>query len=224
MGTDVVGVSNYHVVAMDVAGGTIPIGYAIMQPSPGDLWLCFDYEPDDVVGQLVDFEPIHFCDCLDSACLGSPANNNTIDAAVFGPGHLVPDLTNEIDNATLPDGYGMPKSDTISPAELAININMNVQKYGRTTGQTNGQISAIGATFDVQYPGGLCARFVDQIVIGTPGFSAGGDSGSLIVADGGCDDRRPVGLLFAGDGVALTVANPIDAVLAAFPGLTVDGE
>ncbi len=125
-------------------------------------------------------------------------------------------------NATLPDGYGMPKSDTISPAELA--INMNVQKYGLTTGQTNGQISAIGGTFDVQYPGGQCARFVDQIVIGTAGFSAGGDSGSLIVTDDACNDRRPVGLLFAGDGVALTVANPIDAVLAAFPGLTIDGE
>ncbi len=80
------------------------IGDAIMQPSPGDLWLCIDYEPDDVVGQLVDFEPIQFCDCLDSDCLGSPANNNTVDAAVFGPGNLVPDLTNEIDNATLPDG------------------------------------------------------------------------------------------------------------------------
>ena len=222
MGTDVVGVSNYHVIALDVGGGTMSIGDAIMQPSPGDDDVGWEYINEDRVGQLVDFEPIQFCDCLDSVCLGSPANNNTIDAAIFGPGNLVPDLAGLIDNATLPDGYGMPKSDTISPAELT--INMNVQKYGRTTGQTNGQISAIGATFDVQYPGGQCARFVDQIVIGTAGFSAGGDSGSLIVADDACNDRRPVGLLFAGDGVALTVANTIDAVLTAFPGLTIDGE
>ena len=61
----------------------------------------------------------------------------------------------------------------------------------------------------------------------TPGgFSAGGDSGSLIVAKGQgrnkANDRKPVGLLFAGSSFA-TIANPIDAVLAAF-GVTIDGE
>ena len=70
------------------------------------------------------------------------------------------------------------------------------------------------------------ARFVNQIII-TPGsFSAGGDSGSLIVVDGKgknkADDRKPVGLLFAGSSFA-TIANPIDAVLTRF-GVTIDGE
>ncbi|NIP38989.1 MAG: hypothetical protein GWM89_08020 [Candidatus Dadabacteria bacterium] len=222
MGTDVVGVSNYHVIAIDVSGTISAIGEPIMQPSPGDLWSCIDYESNDVVGVLADYEPIQFCDCQDSACLDLPANINTVDAAVFGPASFVPDLAVTIDNATLPDGYGMPKSDTISPAELT--IGMNVQKYGRTTGQTNGFVSAIGATFNVQYPNGLCARFVDQVVIESAGFSAAGDSGSLIVVDDGCNDRRPVGLLFAGDQATITVANPIDEVLNAFPGLTVDGE
>jgi hypothetical protein len=66
------------------------------------------------------------------------------------------------------------------------------------------------------------ARFVDQILI-TPGtFSGGGDSGSLVVCDGGADDRKPVGLLFAGSS-SYTVANPIDAVLDRF-GVAIDGE
>ena len=57
----------------------------------------------------------------------------------------------------------------------------------------------------------------------TPGsFSAGGDSGSLIVIRGGPNKLKPVGLLFAGSASA-TIANPIDAVLARW-GLTIDGQ
>lgn len=67
------------------------------------------------------------------------------------------------------------------------------------------------------------ARFVDQILIGGGGFSAGGDSGSLIVLNAkGANARQPVGLLFAG-GSGFTVANPIDAVLDRF-GVTIDGQ
>ena len=98
-------------------------------------------------------------------------------------------------------------------------------KYGRTTSQTKGQVYAINATVNVGYDWGV-ARFVNQIII-TPGsFSAGGDSGSLIVIDGKgknkADDRKPVGLLFAGSAF-ITVANPIDAVLTWF-GVTIDGQ
>ena len=65
-----------------------------------------------------------------------------------------------------------------------------------------------------------------QIII-TPGtFSAGGDSGSLIVEDAkgknASDRNKPVGLLFAGSPF-FTVANPIGSVLERF-GVTIDGE
>ena len=67
---------------------------------------------------------------------------------------------------------------------------------------------------------------MNQIIIEPGSFSAGGDSGSLVVVDGKgkdrADDRRPVGLLFAGS-VFITVANPIDLVLDRFD-VTVDGE
>ena len=95
-----------------------------------------------------------------------------------------------------------------------------VQKYGRTTGHTRGKVTGINAILDVNYRTGR-ARFVDQIVVTGQGFSAGGDSGSLIVTDGrGRKDRRPVGLLFAGS-PNTTIANPIDLVLDRF-GVTVD--
>jgi predicted phage tail protein len=61
---------------------------------------------------------------------------------------------------------------------------------------------------------------VDQIGISPGTFSAGGDSGSLIVTDD--ENNNPVGLLFAGSST-LTIANKIDLVLDHF-GVTIDGE
>ena len=90
---------------------------------------------------------------------------------------------------------------------------MRVRKYGRTTGQTNGRIDAINAIVNVNYGSPGVARFVNQIIIKPGNFSAGGDSGSLIVVQKGGDAGKPVGLLFAGS-FSITVANPIDAVLS----------
>ena len=74
------------------------------------------------------------------------------------------------------------------------------------------------------FVGGIrsCALFVDQVIIRPGNFSAGGDSGSLILGEKGGDKLKPVGLLFAGS-FSITVANPIDAVLGEF-GVTIDGQ
>ena len=174
------------------------IGDAVIQPGTYDG----GSSTADDIGTLFDFEPIDF------------SGDNVIDAAIA--------LTSSDDlgNATPSAGYGTPKSTIIAPA-----INMPVMKFGRTTGFTKGRIYAINATVNVGYDGGV-ARFVGQIII-TPGsFSAGGDSGSLIVADGkgrnNSDKGKPVGLLFAGSS-SYTVANPIYDVLDAF-GVTIDGK
>lgn len=159
--------------------------------------------PADDIGTLFDYETIIF----------STSANNLIDAAIAST------TTAKLGNATPSDGYGTPKTDIISAS-----LKMKVKKYGRTTGQTSGQVYAINATVNVGYSSGV-ARFIEQIII-TPGsFSAGGDSGSLIVVNGKgrnkADDRMPVGLLFAGSNV-VTIANPIDFVLVRF-GVTIDG-
>ena len=95
-----------------------------------------------------------------------------------------------------------------------------VHKVGRTTGQTQGRVTAFDVdNVLVQYDIGTL-RFDGQIEIegvGGEPFSRAGDSGSLIVDQ----DLHAIGLLFAGssvggsNGKGLTFANPIQAVLDA---------
>jgi hypothetical protein len=209
-GIDVFALSNNHVYA-DTNQATI--GDNVLQPGSFDGGM----EADDI-GTLFDFEPILFDpDPTDD----TPGPDNIMDAAIAISSEAV------LGNATPSDGYGTPKSVTITAI-----INQKVKKYGRTTKETEGKVDAINATVNVCYEvdaDGNCsklARFVQQIIIIPGSFSAGGDSGSLIVANGKgknkADDRKPVGLLFAGS-VFITVANRIDDVLDRF-GVSIDGE
>jgi len=95
---------------------------------------------------------------------------------------------------------------------------MAVQKVGRTTGLTSGLVSSISTNVKVQYQPrcGMGKKFTisftNQVVV-TPvsgSFSAGGDSGSLIVTN---DTKQPVALLFAGSSTT-TIGNPICEVLS----------
>lgn len=136
--------------------------------------------------------------------------SNRIDAAI------ALSSTANLGRDTPANGYGTPRS-----APVAASVGQAVQKYGRTTALTKGQVSGVNAIVNVGYSSGT-ARFVDQIVVSSrKPFSKAGDSGSLIVTDAG---RNPVGLLFAGtqDGKT-TIANRIDLVLGRF-GASVDGQ
>ncbi|MBI4564817.1 MAG: hypothetical protein HY716_09025 [Planctomycetes bacterium] len=197
-GTDVFALSNNHVYA---DSNQADIGDPVIQPGTYDGGV----SPDDDIGILSDYEPIVF----------STQASNVMDAAI-----ALSDAS-FLGNATLSDGYGTPQSTTLEPA-----ISMHVKKYGRTTGLTKGKIVAIHATVNIGYGDQQVARFVNQIVIDPPPASDGGDSGSLIVFDGKGpsrgDDRKPVGLLFAGS-FFYTIANPIDPILERF-GVTIDGD
>ena len=100
-------------------------------------------------------------------------------------------------------------------------VNLAVMKSGRTTGFTTGSISSIATDVNVQYQSGcgggkkFTVFYNDQIVISGSGFSAGGDSGSLIVSNDPSSCKQAVGLLFAGSSTT-TVANPIADVMNAF--------
>lgn len=94
--------------------------------------------------------------------------------------------------------------------ELA-GVGTSVHKLGRTTGYTSGTITQTNVTVDVGYDGGV-ARFENQISVetgNTAPFSAGGDSGSIIVDD----NDNAVALLFAGNDV-VTFANDISDVMS----------
>jgi PKD repeat protein len=201
--------SNNHVLANI---NEASIGDPTLQPGPSDG----GSDPADRIAELADFEPIDF------------ENDNTMDAAIAAPIH--PD---SISAATpTDDAYGAPSSTPLaldSDGDGNVDagvVGTAVQKYGRTTGLTVGEISEVSVTAEVCYvcANPLCTRcsesatMVDQIGI-TPGdFSDGGDSGSLIVTDDG--DAQPVGLLFAGSDTR-TLANRIDLVLNRF-GVDVD--
>ncbi|MCA9738708.1 MAG: hypothetical protein R3E98_05010 [Gemmatimonadota bacterium] len=197
-GTRVFALSNNHVFANS---NDAAIGDNVLQPGRADGGT----DPDDAFGTLYDFEPIQHCGRGPFPC-----PENRIDAA------LALTSADRLDRSTPPGGYGTPRTEP-----LDAKLGMRVQKFGRTTGHTHGVIDGIRATLTVGYPRGQ-ARFVDQIVISGGGFSAPGDSGSLVVSEGqGAQDRRPVALVFAGSQLA-SIANPIDVVLDRF-GVTIDG-
>ena len=188
---NVYALSNNHVYANI---NEAAIGDNVLQPGTYDG----GQDPEDAIGTLYDYEPIAF-----------DGSNNYIDAA------LAATSTANVGTATPSgDGYGTPGTTTVSAS-----VGLKVQKYGRTTVWTHGEVSELNVTVDVCYESRgpfkcvKLARFVDQISI-TPGtFSDGGDSGSLIVTDD--SNKNPVGLLFAGSDTR-TLANPIDAVLSRF--------
>jgi hypothetical protein len=93
------------------------------------------------------------------------------------------------------------------------NLEDRVQKTGRTTEHTRGLVDQVSATVQVSYGDEGTATFEDQMIVrpeGATEFSAGGDSGSVVL-----DDERNIGgLLFAG-GEGITVLNRISNVVAA---------
>ena len=190
-GTNVYALSNNHVYADE---NNASIGDNVLQPGKYDGGV----DPDDAIGTLADFESINF----------SRRARNEIDAAI------AISTVVELGTATPTGGYGTPNSTIVGAF-----IGQQVQKFGRTTGLTTGEVTGVNATVNVGYGPGKTAKFVKQIIIEPGDFSAGGDSGSLIVTND--EFCNPVGLLFAGSST-MTVANRIDLVLARF-GVTVDG-
>lgn len=104
--------------------------------------------------------------------------------------------------------------DSVSPWEAAHTINATttartgwqVQKYGRTSGHSEGEVLARGATIDVDFGSQGVARFVDQILT-TPMLEAG-DSGSVLLSTSG----HPCALGFAGSD-QVSIWTPINLVL-----------
>ncbi len=150
-------------------------------------------------------------------CGPSPSN---VDAAIaeIAPGQV--DLSGTIldlgpvgANSIAPEA---PSSTIGTPA-----LGQGVGKSGRTTGLTCSTITSLNASIQVNYDAkcgdtspAFTAVFTNQLIINGGSFSAGGDSGSLIVTT---DTARPVALLYGGSTTG-TVANPISDVISAFGG------
>lgn len=101
------------------------------------------------------------------------------------------------DLATIHDSSETPLG-TIAQAEpVTLNARDTVQKIGRTTGHTWGVVTAVNVmNLSVDFDGeiGVFQNITAIQTTGDTAFSAGGDSGSLILTE----DFLPGGLLFAG--------------------------
>ena len=204
--------SNNHVLANS---NNAQLGDAILQPGPYDGGTI----EKDKIGYLTDFVRIHFLgedsDCPFSKAVAFSfnrlanvlgrktrmqaivphADSNLVDAAIAD----VLDVGN-IDDTILQIGkiHGIIEDPFVS---------MPVQKTGRTTGLTMGEIIQTGVVCQVQHALGRIAVFQGQLMAGA--ISSGGDSGSLVVSD-----DKAVGLLHAGSDSS-TISSPIQHVMDA---------
>ena len=206
--------SNNHVLANSNNAAT---GDPILQPGPydGGKW------PDDHIADLSEFVPIVFTesdppgDCVLARWIAAvwngiakgvgsrsrlraitlQAEENLVDAAIARPLH-----DDDVSLEILEIGI----IQALSQGELG----MAVQKSGRTTGLTTGEILQVDVTVDVEYDAGQIARFTDQLLAGA--MSQGGDSGSAVLTD----DKKLAGLLFAGSATT-TIINRIENVFTA---------
>jgi hypothetical protein len=182
--------TNNHVIANENANST---GEPIVQPGTLDE----GESPIDQVGELGRFVRLR------------PNRVNFVDAAVGDLYEQIPYDPRQIGNLGDLNGVGDVTELPAMPT---------VYKVGRTTGQTEGRMTAFDVdNVWVEYDLGWL-RFDNQIEIegaGDGAFSDSGDSGSLIVDE----QLRAIGLLFAGgdeggsNGQGLTYANPIQNVL-----------
>ncbi|HEX7334464.1 MAG TPA: hypothetical protein VF290_23385 [Pyrinomonadaceae bacterium] len=166
-------------------------------------------------GQAVAGEDISQPGMIDANCAVTTVVADFTGSAPLGPSNvdasvaqLRPGLMDGSGNI---EDIGVPSSTIVNPT-----VGLAVAKSGRTTGFTTGTVQSINTSVSIQYQQGcgkgkkFTVTFTGQIVIGAGTFSAGGDSGSLIVTNNGT--RNPVGLLFAGSSTT-TIANPIGQVL-----------
>ena len=159
--------SNSHVLAED---GTAEKGDLILQPGPHDGGT----NPKDKIGTLHEWVPFDFTDA------GFP---NFVDAAIAKVRKS--DITSAIKTIGVPVGVSN-----------AVRIGTKVQKTGRTTNYTIGEVTDVNYRVSLHYskPGGGSGRvgFQDQVLCTR--YTAGGDSGSAVVNMQG----KVVGLHFAG--------------------------
>lgn len=205
--------SNNHVLANsnDASGGD-----PIIQPGAHDGGVL----SRDQIAILEDFVPISF----DSGGLPSecPIGNgvakllNGVAWMLGSETRLQPVKTYENDNLVdaaiaRPLEDGLVSNDILEVGQpvgtVEGTLGMKIQKSGRTTGHTTGEITQVNVTVRVQYGAGKIATFHDQLMTGP--ISQGGDSGSAVLDE----QNQLVGLLFAGSDTS-TIFSRIEHVFS----------
>ncbi|MDT8369546.1 MAG: hypothetical protein RQ745_10090 [Longimicrobiales bacterium] len=202
--------SNNHVLA---DSNDAEIGDPIYQPGPAD-----GGTSADTIAHLEDFVPISFTGGdPDTECPVGSGIAGLLNALAALSGSRTRVRTVRIqEEANLVDAaLARPISaDAVEDRILEIGtpsgiaegaLGMEVQKSGRTTALTRGEIIQVDVTVEVNFGAGRVARFTDQLMAGP--MSQGGDSGSAVLDS----KRNVVGLLFAGSD-STTIINRIQNV------------
>ncbi len=199
--------SNNHVLANSNEGD---IGDSILQPGPYD-----GGTEEDKIAELHRFVPISF-EADPGSCpfaSGTARAINELFRTVGSHHRLVPvrlsGKVNTVDAAVaLPVSNDLVRDGILDIGVLhgtkEAELDMVVEKCGRTTGRTEGTVDVMDTTVNVMYGLGQIATFSHQLVLSA--LSQGGDSGSIVVSE-----SKAVGLLFAGS-EDVTICNPIKLV------------
>jgi hypothetical protein len=152
---------------------------------------------------------------IDNGCAVSTVVADFTAAPQLGPSNVDAAVAQlrpgTMDASGFIEDIGVPSSVVVAPS-----VGLSVAKSGRTTGFTTGTIGSINTSVSVQYQAScgqgkkFTVSFTNQVVINSSTFSAGGDSGSLIVTNN--SSHNPVALLYAGSSTT-TIGNPIGQVL-----------
>ena len=206
--------SNNHVLARSDAAA---IGDSIIQPGLIDAGLTAQTKCDKSQATTV----ANLSQFVNLETESKSASASNIDAAIAQvvPGKVDPSGNIFYLGATA-DANGVPVPGAPHAGSgLAASVNMAVAKSGRTTGLTCSSVLAVNTSTIVAYNkncDGSGASFKvtydNQVQVMGGDFSAGGDSGSLIVTQNTAD---PVALLYGGSDTD-TVANPVSPVLNFF--------
>lgn len=203
--------SNNHVLA-DTNAATI--GDPIYQPGPADGGTA-----NDRLASLLEFEPLDFGDSPAQCQIAETLAGflNTL-ARLTGSEHRLQTIRQTAGLNVMDAALARPDRPELVKAEILgigtpigvsdPSLGQRVQKTGRTTGHTQGTITQVHVTVDVDYLGRK-ARFVDQIFASS--MSSPGDSGSAILDM----EQQAVGLLFAGS-EHVTIFTPLRRVLNRF--------
>ena len=204
--------SNNHVLANSNEGNT---GDPILQPGPYDG----GRDPDDRIAVLSSFVPIQFIDSpSDCSFAGNIVNAANQVAKWLGSDTRLTAVRTQLSENLVDAALAKPLNEEDADLQIlnigAINgqreatLGMAIQKSGRTTGLTNGQITQVDVTVNVQFGAGRIAMFTDQVMAGP--ISQGGDSGSAVLDM----ENNIIGLLFAGS-EQTTIINRIENVFSA---------
>lgn len=201
--------SNNHVLADT---NNAPIGSTILQPGKHD-----GGELIDTIATLADFVPIEFGGGKGCSIGKAVAGLENFFAKIIGSKTRLESVSirqtsNRVDAAiAYPVEADMVKNEILELGKITgwagAGLGTKVMKSGRTTGITEGEITQVNVMVNVQYGNGKVALFENQLMIEPGGFSAGGDSGSVVLNK----NNKLVALLFAGSDQS-TIVSPIEFV------------